>query len=253
MRIKRMATKIKKQNINLSKGFFRTLTLASLLCVFKKSYLIRLFSRKSLFFCNIRAKQQNTTPKLVCGFSLVEMLVAIAVFMSIMTIAITSLISIIGANKKAQSIKSTIDSVNFAVESISRDMRTGTDYECPDGSGGWTKSCDLVNGNTAVRYEKSPSEDITYTFNGEQSDPSIGVLTKQINSGVPVDLISQDSSVNITDMKFYVIGAENEFNSTITDRTQPRVIITASGLISVNGMNDTLFNLQTNISQRTRR
>ena len=91
-------------------------------------------------------KKQNKN--LNKGFSLVEMLVAVGIFMSIMTIAISSLISIIAANKKAQSIKSTIDSVTFAVENISRDMRVGSYYQCWDGQ---SFGQDCSAGGPAVR------------------------------------------------------------------------------------------------------
>jgi len=88
---------------------------------------------------------------------------------------------------------------------------------------------------------------ITYKFDNS-------ILTKEDSaSGIIVDLISQDSDVNITNMKFYVIGAENEIAPLQSNRTQPRTIITISGLISVKGSDDSLFNLQTSISQRTRR
>jgi len=191
------------------------------------------------------------------GFSLVEMLVAIGIFMSIMTIAISSLISIIGANKKAQAIKNTIDSVTFAVEDISRDMRTGTGYECFDGTN-WLQACGLGNGSTAVSYVNSSGKAVIYNFDGTK-----GVLTKTECSGIDicevtsnntVDLISQDSNVNITGMNFYVIGAfcENISHPNCTVKTQPRVIITISGLISVKGSDNTSFNLQTSISQRAR-
>lgn len=195
------------------------------------------------------------------GFSLVEMLVAIGIFMSIMTIAISALISIIGANKKAQAIKSTIDSVTFSVEDISRDMRMGTDYKCSLDNINFSYSCLDSNGfnvgGTAVRYINSSGHNIIYTFNGK-TDPAKGVLTKtDLDCGtspcLAVDLISQDSNVNITNMTFYVIGADHELDTNITTKTQPRVIITASGLISVKGSADTSFNLQTNISQRARR
>src|ERR1035437_536037 len=92
-------------------------------------------------------KNKNQKNSLKKGFSLVEMLVAVGIFMSIMTIAISSLISIIGANKKAQAIKSTIDSVTFAVENISRDMRMGIDYECSLDNVDFTKSCLDTSGN----------------------------------------------------------------------------------------------------------
>ena len=68
--------------------------------------------------------------KLKNGFSLVEMLVAIAVFMSVMVVAVSALITIINSNKEAESIKATTDNVTFAIEGISRDMRIGTNYRC---------------------------------------------------------------------------------------------------------------------------
>ena len=193
------------------------------------------------------------------GFSLVEMLVAVAIFMSIMTVAVSSLISIINANNKAQSIKSTIDSVTFAIENISRDMRVGSGYKCLDSSGNWNITCDLINGSKAVKYTNSSGDNIIYKFNGD-TNKSLGVLTREISpcpdkaDTCPVDLISQDSNVNISNMTFYVIGADCEDGGgSCANRTQPRVVITASGLISSKGSPDTSFNLQTNISQRIRR
>jgi type II secretory pathway pseudopilin PulG len=186
------------------------------------------------------------------GFSLVEMLVAIGIFMSIMTIAISSLISIIGANKKAQAIKGTIDSVTFAIESISKDMRIGSNYLCLD-SGSFTNVCDLQNGSTAVRYTNGNGQLVTYRFSTDLGQP---VLSQQIGLVNPaVDLISRDSNVNISNVKFYIIGADCEdgIGSGCLGKTQPRVIITASGLVQEKGSTDTSFNLQTSVSQRIRR
>src|ERR1035437_8891489 len=115
-------------------------------------------------FKNIK-KQHNINK----GFSLVEMLIAIAIFMSVMTVAISALITIINANKAAQAIKSTTDSVTFALESISRDMRIGTDYQCltPSGSpiivGGGSVVKDCTNGSPTVRYI-GPNGGVIYKF-----------------------------------------------------------------------------------------
>ena len=190
-------------------------------------------------------------PKLVSGFSLVEMLVAIGIFMTIMTIAVSSLISIIGANKKAQAIKSTIDSITFAVENISRDMRMGTGYSCLLDNDTYSNDCPLDTGSVAVRYINSSGKTITYKFDSSLLNSESGVLTKTDEIGT-TDLISSDSNVNIKSMKFYVIGADKEFAS-MFEKTQPRVIITVSGLISIKGQTDTTFNLQTSFSQRIRR
>ena len=192
---------------------------------------------------NIKIKNQKNNK----GFSLVEMLVAIGIFMSIMTIAISSLISIIGANKKAQLIKSTIDSVTFAVENISREMRIGNNYKCMTASG-FSTVCDLVEGSNEVQYTNSSGAPVSYKFNkGSQN------LLTRTEAGVTADLISQDSGVNITNVRFYVIGADNELNPVMANRTQPRVIIIASGLIQIKGSTDTSFNIQTSVSQRVRK
>ena len=195
------------------------------------------------------------------GFSLVEMLVAVAIFMSIMTVAITSLISIIAATKKAQAIKSTIDSVNFAIENISKDMRIGYGYWCSADGSSFLPTKDCLSGGPAVRYVNSSNQTITYKFSTstDSSGAPYSVLTRLSVPCTPGgatsctdDIISKDANVNITNMNFYVIGADNEF-AAMPSKTQPRVIITASGLISVKGSPDTTFDLQTNISQRVRR
>lgn len=188
---------------------------------------------------------------LTSGFSLVEMLVAIGIFMSIMTIAVSSLISIIDANKKAQAIKSTIDSVTFALEDMSRDMRVGTNYWCSIDGVTFNSTKDCTGGGTAVRYINNSNRGITYNFFGTGQLTKMDCDANFSNCNPAADLISVDSNANITDMKFYVIGSDNEL---VAPRTQPRVIITASGLVSVSGSsNKSSFNLQTNISQRVRR
>ncbi len=189
------------------------------------------------------------------GFSLVEMLVAIGIFMTIMTIAVTSLISIMGANKKAQAIKSTVDSVTFALEYVSRDMRIGTNYTCgtPDVIG----KSDCIGGSNSVKYVNSSNEPIQYTFSTTTTGTSRLTKTKLppncSGTDCTVDLISADSDVHIDNFTFYVIGSDHELDATQANRTQPRVIVTASGFITAKGSANTTFNLQTNISQRARR
>ncbi len=196
-------------------------------------------------------KQKNNLNN---GFSLVEMLVAIGIFMSIMTLSVSSLISIIGANKKSQIIKSTIDSVTFALENISRDMRMGSNYECSTNNVDFAKIClDSNGGNiggSAVRYIDNYGDGIIYYFLGGELIRK--ECTTNFTGCTTSYLVSIDSGAKITSMKFYVIGADKEFDP-ISTRTQPRAVITASGLISMKGIADTSYNLQTSISQRVRR
>ncbi len=85
-------------------GYTRTLTLASLLSVFRKSYTMRLSLYKSLSFHNLSAKQQNTTPKLVRGYTLVYLLIIVFLF-SMMILPITDLLFTVNKVIKSSILK----------------------------------------------------------------------------------------------------------------------------------------------------
>src|SRR5258708_3814888 len=63
-------------------------------------------------------------------FSLIEMMVSLAIFSIVALVATGALLKIIDANKKAQALKSVMNNLNFAVESMSREMRVGSTYHC---------------------------------------------------------------------------------------------------------------------------
>ena len=64
------------------------------------------------------------------GFTLIEMIVALALFAIVAVVALGALMKIISANKKAQSLQSAITNINYALESISREMRVGSNFSC---------------------------------------------------------------------------------------------------------------------------
>ncbi len=215
-------------------------------------------------------KQKN-----IKGFTLVEMLVAIAVFMIVMTVAVGSLVAIIDSNRKAQAIKNVINNINFALESISKDMRVGRDYECLTGmynqasgnfnSTSFTKTesiCD--DGTLGVRYKKNSKEYVQYRF----FSGNTGVLGEGGNVRKCVEsstnnncmleagwdsLTAPTYNVQITNMKFYVLGADTgAAGIDQADWKQPRVLITLEGTAGVKEGIKTNFNIQTTVSQRSK-
>ena len=196
------------------------------------------------------------------GFTLVEMLVASAIFVVVMVAVVGALVTTINADNKAQSIKTVIDNVTSAVDDMARDIRSGTNYGClyPPYPGGnnsnsqWdTNPSDCAGG--AMRWNtvqmemrmkqyiiNSPliphrdREEETYRKNARRRI----VQTYQIlgRNTAPI------SVTNITNMTFYVTPGD------ATD--QPRVLITATGLIPSKNGASTEFDLQTTASQRSR-
>lgn len=70
--------------------------------------------------------------KLQHGFTLVEIIVSIAIFIVVAVVALGALLKIIDANKKSESIKSVVTNLNFALDSMARDIRVGSHYICAD-------------------------------------------------------------------------------------------------------------------------
>jgi hypothetical protein len=74
---------------------------------------------------------------------------------------------------------------------------------------------------------------------------------ESINSADWQSITAPTSTVNITNMTFYVLGTASSTDPIIANRTQPRVIITIEGdVMSKEGKSS--FMLQTSASERSR-
>ena len=207
--------------------------------------------------------------RLQVGFTLVEMLVAIAVFMSVMVVAMGSLISIINANKKSQAIKSAVDNITFVLDSLSRKVELGDDYRCttsanitngvpnPSFSCSGT-DCNCAENGVAIQYhDKNKDKYIQYVFinvpNGDDGNVQQRICSPEDGScGSWQSLTGPVSNVNIKNMTFYVLGVGASENTTLKgSRRQPKIIITAEGSAG-SGDTGSDFILQTSVSETGR-
>ena len=199
------------------------------------------------------------------GFTLVEMLVSIAVFMTVMTIAVGSFISILNANKKSQAMKTVVDNVTFAIDSISRSIKTGQDYKCAnstkDSKVELITSCS-EGGNFIQYYNSTDGKYTQYIFvKTEDIDSDSlgeGNIQKRICSldndscGDWQSMTGPVSNINIKNMKFYVLGTGTEALP-YGSKKQPRVIITVEGASGDESVySNTSFMLQTTVSRMYR-
>jgi prepilin-type N-terminal cleavage/methylation domain-containing protein len=181
------------------------------------------------------------------GFSLIEMLVAVALFSSVMLIAVGALLSLIDANRKAQALNSVMNNLNFALENMSRNIRVGTNYHCEVSSGtpfNVNTPTDCVNGGELLAFESSSgdrnddNDQVVYRINGT-------TLEKSENAGAAGTFVSITApEVSIDNFSFYVYGTSS------TDDFQPRVTIVLQGSAGISAKIRTEFNLQTMVSQR---
>ncbi len=196
--------------------------------------------------------------KFTTGFTLVEMMVAIAVFSIVMVTAMSALLNVVDANNKARAIKTAINNIHFALENISRDVRMGTEYGCLfDNMNEVSDGCDLASGNSGFFY-KSPKSNVSsgsyiyYRLMLNSEGSGKGQILKcvsaeyspQCNTWSPVTSLE----VDIKKLRFYVL---NQLDST-PGRDQPRMVIALEGEAGSKDKLKTTFNLQTSVSQRIR-
>ncbi|MCD5382476.1 MAG: type II secretion system GspH family protein [Candidatus Pacebacteria bacterium] len=176
------------------------------------------------------------------GFTLVELMVSIAIFAIVMTISMGTLVVLIDTNSRAQGVHSVITNISFALDSMTRNIRTGFDYYCtsstvtslPSG----TRDCN--DGDTIIFNDGETGDRVAYrltTSNG------VGVLERKIESGNWLTITSEELS--ITSFNIDIIG------STGSNLEQPEANILVQGYVVHDDDTDTDFTLQTRIVQRT--
>lgn len=190
-----------------------------------------------------------TNPK---GFTLVEMMVAVAIFAVVMTVALGALLSMSESDRKAQTLKSVINNLNFSMDSMSRSIRTGQAYHCDAAQGSLSagRDCDGVTTLAASSFAYQPAQGGTTIYRLETSDTTlcaqpasrVGCLVRSIDGGATYAAITS-SEVYVNSLKFYVTGAESV-------NVQPKVTILISGIVTVSGSQTSAFNLQTSVTQR---
>lgn len=171
------------------------------------------------------------------GFTLIELMVSVAIFTIVMTIALGALLSITAAERKAETIKAVINNLHFALDSMSRSIRTGTNYNC-DSSGG-----DCASGGTRLSFLDAQGRTVTYCRGNGSACNALGTSLLQSTGSGFVEITS--SEVKINNFAFYVKGAP------LGDNLQPRVTITLSGVVMLNtSTQQSAFDIQTTITQR---
>jgi prepilin-type N-terminal cleavage/methylation domain-containing protein len=155
------------------------------------------------------------------GYTLIELIVAIGLFALVMTLVSGAYLMMISVTRQAQGIATGIDNLSFALETMTRTVRTGTVYSCGGGncSGGTTFSVKNSNGIT-----------VTYTLSG-------GAIVQN-------NIVLTDPSVNVTSLTFYVSGTPSG------DVYQPHVTITVSGTVSAGSGKTEPFSIETGATMR---
>src|SRR6056297_849303 len=64
------------------------------------------------------------------GFTLIEMIVSLALFSVVVTISVGALLVLIASNRQLQDEQAVLTNLSFALDSMTREIRTGSAYVC---------------------------------------------------------------------------------------------------------------------------
>lgn len=197
------------------------------------------------------------------GFTMVEMVVAVGLFLTLMLIIVGSFLSITDAARKARSTRIALDNISAAVDYMAREIRLGSYFHCetdtvlgPGYPGAdpnlQTRDCpygaDGSSPGMLLAFEK---------FGGKMAAPSPtpwddqlifrvlnNRLERSINSGVNWEQLTA-SDIDITSFRLYVEG-------TASSADQPRITLVLRGRAGGNKIKTQVnFSLQTTLSART--
>lgn len=203
----------------------------------------------------IKQHNINTTPTLVSGFTLIELMIATSLFTIIMLMGIGSLIVSSNSAKAAQKLRIAVDNVNFAMEIMTRELRTGSLYNCADTSIEISSDIpsDCTGGNviafTPQKDEGSSVSRVAYVLKDRVDGATKSLVRCEGDSNNCSEIVSGD--VNVQLLKFYVRGSGlNPNNDPDKDKTQPSVSILMSGVVKKKD-GFAPFTLQSMASQRS--
>jgi len=177
-------------------------------------------------------------------------LVSMSIFTMVSTAAVGVLLVMIDSNRKSQNIQSAMNNLSFALDSMTRDIRTGSNYFC--GTGSWSNSANTQDcstgdyrfafneGGGSISSVCSPANPrIRFYLGGD------GRIYRDIcGADAPAAAPITSEEVDISELDFVVTGTSR------SDHSAPLVSIYIEG--TVNGVRGTGadFNLQTTVTQQ---
>jgi prepilin-type N-terminal cleavage/methylation domain-containing protein len=192
------------------------------------------------------------------GFSLVELMVSLSIFSIVMTIAMGTLLILIDANAKAQAISSAMTNLTFAIDSVTRNIRTGANYHCtsaaslngalPTNSN--VQSCTTANTAIVFTPGNASTTRVAYRLNNDRVEQRIdrtsgGSVVE--GSWVPITSDVPPVQVTVDTLKFIVEGARD---TSVNDFLQPRITMLIAGSVENGLKTPTPFEVQSRVTQR---
>jgi prepilin-type N-terminal cleavage/methylation domain-containing protein len=172
------------------------------------------------------------------GFTLIEMIVSLGIFAFVVTVVAGAYLNLVNIDRETRGTNNLVNNLSFAVDSMSRDIRTGTNYQC----GGYGGANCAVSPSSTFTFVDSSGNQVTYLLNNGE----IGECTGTVGSGCTASSATYftDPGITVSSLAFYVSGVGT------TDTQQPIVTFSINGTISASPTDTVSFTTETTATER---
>lgn len=164
------------------------------------------------------------------GYTLIELIVSMGLFAIIMTLSTGAYLIMISVNRHAQAISTGIDNLSFALENMTRTIRTGTEYTC-------NGNTDCASGGASFTVTDQNGATVTFDLSGTS-------IRKTVDG---TQSILTDPTVQVSSLQFIETGGAN---ARAGDYSQPYVVMIISGTVESGPGTSEPFNVETSASMR---
>ena len=173
------------------------------------------------------------------GFTLIELMVSISVFTIVMVISMGTIVTVMDANRKSQTLRAVMDNLNSAMEGMTRNIRFGSNYNCVSAdTAQFVSDCvDNSVGLGSIFITDSNGVRTKYYLSNGRIYKTVGGLDYPVTS----------PDITVLSLVFRVYGSSLYSSN---DKIQPKVIIVVSGFSGAKPSIRTSFTLETTVSQR---
>lgn len=197
------------------------------------------------------------------GFTLVELIVSMALFTIVVFITTSAFFNITQLYKKASATRAAMDTLSIAMESMARNIRIGDTYHCITGSEYLNMYPHYPSRNPPLSgpyYSKLTAQDCSSGSDGilfyvpDNSTEGVMLMGYALSSPPLYIILGRgagtccswvtETNLHISNLKFYVTGAAG------AGASQPRVNIMVQGY-ALSDPDKTKFSVYTSVTQRS--
>lgn len=160
------------------------------------------------------------------GFTIVELLVAISLFVIAVSVAVGGFVRALRTQRQLISLISANSNASLAIEQMAREMRTGSGFQCVNG----TLDC------TILSFTNANGEKVTYS-----EDELSQTLARTVGNGPPNPLTA--ANVRIVGLGFHIFQSAGNF--------PPRLTVTLGVGVKDAELQGNITNIQTTVSSRS--